>query len=93
MLIIAGKMYVAPEDREELLAGFDKIIRSARAKPECLDFVVSADPIEEGRVNLFERWESEEALKAHQATTAPPAPEIEMLDVDVRVYQVTPAEG
>ena len=28
----------------------------------CRDFVVAADPIEPDRVNVYEEWESEEAL-------------------------------
>jgi len=36
----------------------------ARKTPGCLDFVVAADPIEEGRVNVDESWSSEAELKA-----------------------------
>jgi quinol monooxygenase YgiN len=34
-------------------------VRSARG---CRDFVVAADPLEPDRVNVYEEWESEEAL-------------------------------
>ena len=36
----------------------------ARRSAGCRDFVVAADPIEAERVNVYEEWESEEALRA-----------------------------
>jgi quinol monooxygenase YgiN len=36
----------------------------ARRSSGCHDFVVAADPIEADRVNVYEEWESEEALMA-----------------------------
>jgi quinol monooxygenase YgiN len=35
----------------------------ARAGAGCLDFATSADLIDPGRVNLFEDWESQTAVK------------------------------
>jgi quinol monooxygenase YgiN len=65
MLIVAGTIEVDPADRETYLKGREEIMRTSRAEPGCLDYVVSADPLEPGRVMLFERWESKEALAAH----------------------------
>jgi hypothetical protein len=39
-------------------------VAQARGSPGCRDFVVAADPIEPDRVNVYEEWESEEALLA-----------------------------
>lgn len=36
----------------------------ARAAPGCLDFAQSADPLDAGRINIFERWESAADLEA-----------------------------
>ena len=71
MFIIAGKVYVYPEHREEYLAGFEKVIRLARSQPGCLGCVYSADPLEEGCVNQFEHWQSEEHFAAWQAVVDP----------------------
>jgi quinol monooxygenase YgiN len=60
VLIIAGKLYVDPEYLEEYLASLEDVIRRARTQPGCLDCVIAADPVEAGRVNQFEQWESEE---------------------------------
>ncbi|MFD0557084.1 quinol monooxygenase YgiN [Stackebrandtia endophytica] len=88
MLIIAGSLRVAPEDRDGYVASLDNLIRTTRAKPGCLDFVIAADPVDPGRVNLLERWESEELLAAHQATADVPEPVTEILTDTVRKYSI-----
>jgi len=35
----------------------------ARRTTGCRDFILAADPIEADRVNVYEEWESEEALR------------------------------
>jgi heme-degrading monooxygenase HmoA len=37
-------------------------VAQARSARGCRDFVVAADPMEPDRVNVYEEWESEEAL-------------------------------
>jgi quinol monooxygenase YgiN len=65
MLIVAGTFEVDPAERDTFLKGREEAMRNSRAEPGCLDYVFSADPLEPGRVMLFERWESKEALAAH----------------------------
>jgi quinol monooxygenase YgiN len=65
MLIVAGEFRVEPELREEFLRRHETQMRDSRAEAGCIDYVFSADPLEPGRVVLFERWESQEALDAH----------------------------
>ena len=67
MLIVGGWFQVKAEEREEFLAGRHEAMRRSRTEPGCIDYTLSADPIEAGRVVLFERWESQEALDAHLA--------------------------
>jgi quinol monooxygenase YgiN len=64
MVIVAGHITVDPEKREAHLADFVKVVEKAREAPGCLEFAVGADPIDPGRVNLLERWESQAAVKA-----------------------------
>jgi quinol monooxygenase YgiN len=64
MVIVAGHVVVDPEEREDYLAGCVEGVQQARRAPGCLDFAVSADPIEPGRINVFERWESQGAVEA-----------------------------
>jgi quinol monooxygenase YgiN len=97
MLIVAGNGYVDPQRREALLASLETPLRQARAEPGCLDYVVAADPVEPGRVNVYERWASTEHLAAHLAGTAQAAqPMPDVLSVDVMQYEVSafgPVQG
>jgi len=54
MLIIAGKLHVHPQERDRWVAAHEEITRIARSQPGCLDLHLSADPLEEGRINLFD---------------------------------------
>ena len=75
MLIIAGTFEVDPARRGEFIAGREAGMREARAEAGCIDYVLSADPLEPGRVYLFERWESKEHLAPHLARMRVPRPE------------------
>ncbi|MDQ3657286.1 MAG: antibiotic biosynthesis monooxygenase [Chloroflexota bacterium] len=89
MLIIAGKVYVAPEHRNAHVASYADFVRDTRTKPGCLDFFIAADPVEADRANLFERWESNDLLRAFQATAEPPAPVTDLLGEDVALYEIS----
>ena len=62
MIIVSGKIYVRSGARHKFLAASLEAVGQARRSRGCRDFVVSADPIEPDRVNVYEEWGSEEAL-------------------------------
>lgn len=64
MLIVSGRIYLRPGAREKFVAASAEAVTQARVFPGCRDFVVAADPIEPDRVNVYEEWETEEALIA-----------------------------
>ncbi|HTI78084.1 MAG TPA: antibiotic biosynthesis monooxygenase [Mycobacterium sp.] len=64
MLIVAGHLVVDPQDRDDYLSGCVEVVRQARRATGCLDFSISADLLEPGRINVFERWESQAAVDA-----------------------------
>ena len=64
MIIVSGKLYIQSGQRESFVARSTDAIRQARQTEGCRDFVVAADPVEEDRVNVYEEWESMEALLA-----------------------------
>lgn len=68
MVIVAGHIVVDPEDRDGYLAGCVEVVRQARRAPGCLDFALSGDLLEPGRVNIFERWESAAAVEAFRGS-------------------------
>ena len=54
MIIVSGRIYVSPGQREGFLASSRAAVTDARRAPGCRDFVVAADPIEPDRVNVYE---------------------------------------
>jgi quinol monooxygenase YgiN len=68
MVIVAGHIVVDPQQRDDYLSGCVEVVRQARRTAGCLDFALSADPIEPGRVNIFERWESQAAVEAFRGS-------------------------
>jgi quinol monooxygenase YgiN len=93
VLIVAGEFEVDPAQRDAFLAGRLDAIRRSRAEPGCLEYTMSADPIDAGRVVLFERWSSQEALDAHlsevrTAPRPPSGPEVEPKAVSIRIFDV-----
>ena len=61
MIIVSGRIYVRPGTRQDFLTRSAAVVQ-ARRTDGCLDFVVAADPVESDRVDVYEEWESEEAL-------------------------------
>jgi quinol monooxygenase YgiN len=68
MVIVAGHVVVDPEQREDYLAGCVEVVRQARRAAGCLDFSISADLLEPGRINILERWESVAAVEAFRGS-------------------------
>jgi quinol monooxygenase YgiN len=68
MIIVSGRLFVAPERREAFLAGSREAMVQARRTHGCRDFVVAADPLEPGRVNVHEEWDSEAELEAFRGS-------------------------
>ena len=68
MVIVAGHIVVNPEQRDDYLAGCVEVVRQARRAPGCLDFSLSADLLEPGRVNIYERWESQAAVETFRGS-------------------------
>ncbi|WP_029113818.1 putative quinol monooxygenase [Mycobacterium sp. URHB0044] len=67
MVIVAGHLTVEPAQREAYLASCTGVVEQARRTAGCLDFAISADLIDAGRVNIFERWESQAAVDAFRS--------------------------
>ena len=93
MVIVGGAFTVEPSQRDEFLAGRQDGMRASRAEPGCLEYTLSADPIDPGRIVLFERWSSQEALVAHlaaaRARPASGAAAVAATPISIMVYDVT----
>jgi len=64
MVIVAGQLFVDPAGRERYLAGCAEVVEQARRAPGCLDFAITADLIDPGRINIFESWQTQEAVES-----------------------------
>jgi quinol monooxygenase YgiN len=63
-VVVAGHLIVDPDGRTDYLRGCVEVVRLARTATGCLDFAISADLLEPGRINVYERWESQSAVEA-----------------------------
>ncbi len=68
MLIVAGYLTVDPDNRTSYLADCLAVVDQARRAPGCLDFAISADLSDESRINIFERWDSQDAVEAFRGS-------------------------
>lgn len=88
MLIIAGYLMTDPTDRDAFVAEGRTVVSMARMAPGCLDFCMTADTLDPGRVNIFERWASEEELLAFRGSGPDSTTAVRILSADVKRYVI-----
>ncbi len=88
MVIVAGHIMVAPQEREAYLAGCVSGVAQARRAAGCLDFTIAADLVDAGRVNVFERWESQADVEAFRGSGPGDEQSATMLAASVAEYDV-----
>lgn len=88
MIIVAGHITVRPEQREDYLAECVAVVKLARQADGCLDFAISADLIDAGRINIYERWASQSTLDAFRGSGPGDDQSAAMLSVSVMDYDV-----
>lgn len=93
MVIVGGTFEMEPGRRQQFLESRVEMTRVSRGEAGCLEYTFAPDPIEPGRVVLFERWNSQEALDAHLvALRAGPMPDdsgIGPITSSVTIYDVS----
>ena len=93
MLIIAGQHQVDAAKRDRYVADCVAVVEQARAAPGCLDFAISADTVEPDRVNVYERWESDDDLHCFRGSGPDSEQAAQILDARVRKYRISATEG
>ena len=88
MVIVAGHIMVNPQQRESYLAGCVGVVEQARRAPGCLDFAITADLLDPGRIDIFERWESQEAVETFRGSGPSDEQGAAMLSASVAEYDV-----
>jgi quinol monooxygenase YgiN len=95
VIIIAGSLTVDPADRDRYLELFADVVPMARNAPGCLDFVQAPDPVDPARINVYERWDSDEHLLAFRESGGPPPPDDapEIRSATVQKYRIAAVES
>ncbi|MGV0718341.1 antibiotic biosynthesis monooxygenase family protein [Mycolicibacterium sp. XJ662] len=93
MVIVAGHLTVNPDQREGYLATCVSVVEQGRRAPGCLDFAITADLLDPGRVNVFERWESRAAVEAFRGSGPDNDQGAALISASVAEYEVADARS
>jgi Antibiotic biosynthesis monooxygenase len=63
-----------------------------RSSEGCLDFVQAADPLDPHRINIYERWTSDEDLHQFRNSGGPDLDLPELCSMDVQKYRIVAVE-
>lgn len=88
MIIVAGHIMVDPEQRATYLEDCVTVVEQARQAPGCLDYSITADLVDPGRIAIFERWESQAAVEAFRGSGPSDEQGAAMLSASVAEYDV-----
>ena len=88
MVIVAGHLIVEPRERDDYVAGCRSVVEQARRADGCLDFGISADLVDDGRINVYERWVSQAAVEAFRGSGPSDEQGAAMLSASVAEYDV-----
>jgi quinol monooxygenase YgiN len=89
MVIVSGRITVRRGTRETFLDMSREAMEMARRFSGCRDFTIAADPIEPDRVNVYEEWDSKEALLAFRGEGPSAAMNSIVISTDVRRHRVS----
>ena len=93
MVIVTGWLRVAAGDRERYLDTCRPVIELARSTPGCIDFSLSADLLDEERINILEMWESAAAVEAFRGDGSSDDQQEMIIDAHVEQHEVASTLG
>jgi quinol monooxygenase YgiN len=88
MIIVAGHLTVSTSDRDRFVVDCAAAVTAARGTEGCLDFAISADTLDPQRVNVFERWESRDALRRFRGEGPDADTNRRILAAEIAEYEV-----
>lgn len=92
MIIVSGTIRVDPTDRDEYLEECRDVIETARRATGCIDFYLTADPLEPGRINVYEQWESIAAVEEFRGSGPSSNQTAVIQDVTVFQHEIASSE-
>jgi quinol monooxygenase YgiN len=88
MIVVAGALTLDPGGRDEYLRGCADVVAAARKTQGCLDFALSPDLLDPGRINVFERWQSQEDLHRFRGSGPDDGQRAALIDIHVGEWTV-----
>lgn len=67
-------------------------MRAAREAPGCLDFAITADTASADRIQIYQRWSTNEELLAFRSAGPAAGQQAAILDAHVRKYRISSTE-
>ncbi len=64
------------------------MIEAARAAPGCHDFYLAEDPLDPGRINVFEAWEDSESVERFRGSGPTEDQKGTILDARVEQHEI-----
>jgi quinol monooxygenase YgiN len=89
VIIVAGYLTVAEADRATYLDDCTSVVAKARADSGCHEFSISADLIDNSRIVIYERWESQQAVETFRGSGPSADQTSAVLAASVMEYDVT----
>jgi quinol monooxygenase YgiN len=91
VIIVAGALYVSAGARTGYLDGCRAVVEQARAAVGCLDFALSADLVDERRINILERWATAQDLMRFRGSGPTDEQNDAIESADVQEFEVPDA--
>jgi quinol monooxygenase YgiN len=88
MIIVAGALTVDPHGRDAYLEGCASVVAAARQAQGCCDFALSPDLLDQGRINVYELWDSEEDLHRFRGSGPDDGQRAALLNIQVNEWSV-----
>ena len=89
MIIVAGRIEIAPGRRDAFVLASAEAVIAARQAPGCHDFSVTPDSVDPNRVNVFERWGSAAELEAFRGEGPGDDLSADIVGADVSRYEIS----
>ena len=88
MIIVTGHLVVTADVRDDYLVTCREVVEQARRTPGCLDFAISADLLDPGRINIVERWVGQGELAAFRGAGVGEEQGTMIISASVAEYEV-----
>jgi quinol monooxygenase YgiN len=89
VIVVAGALFVDRSARPAYLESCRRVVELARETPGCLDVALSADLLDDRRINVYERWTDDEALQRFRGSGPSGDQQAAIESADVQEFRVS----